>query len=215
MLASTLKRKLKDYDDASDEFKIRIHRSISWLACAEKQSTDADLKFLSLWIAFNSCYAMDLTEKNQKSEREKFRKFIATLVKNDHEQRIAKLMWNKFSGPIQMLIKNPYVFKTFWDYHRGEAIEWEYAHRKSVNEATKYLSNNNTEGLLEIILDRLYVLRNQVMHGGATYKSKVNRNQLVDGTRILEALIPIIIDIMLQNQDEDWGRILYPVIPHN
>ncbi len=111
-----------------------------------------------------------------------------------------------------MLINNAYVFKTFWDYHLGEAIEWEYAHRKSVTETTKYLSNNNTEGLLEIILDRLYVLRNQVMHGGATYKSKVNRNQLVDGTRILEALIPIIIDIMLQNQDEDWGRILYPVI---
>ena len=213
MLASTLKRKLKEHNDASDEFKIRIHRAISWLSCAEKQSNDADIKFLSLWIGFNSCYGMDLTEKYQKTEREKFRKFIATLVKNDHEGRIAKLIWNKFSGPIQMLINNAYVFKTFWDYHRGEASEWEFAHRKSVTEATKYLSNNNTEGLLEIILDRLYVLRNQVMHGGATYKSKVNRNQLVDGTRILEALIPIIIDIMLQNQDEDWGRILYPVIP--
>jgi hypothetical protein len=212
MLASTLKRKLKEHNDANDEFKIRIHRAISWLSCAEKQSSDADLKFLSLWIGFNSCYGMDLTEKYQKTEREKFRKFIATLVKNDHEQRIAKLIWNKFSGPIQMLINNAYVFKTFWDYHRGEASEWEFAHRKSVTEATKYLSNNNTEGLLEIILDRLYVLRNQVMHGGATYKSKVNRSQIVDGTRILEALIPIVIDIMLQNQDEDWGRILYPVI---
>ena len=213
MLASTLKRKLKDHDDASEEFKIRIHRAISWLSCAEKQSNDADIKFLSLWIGFNSCYGMDLTEKYQKTEREKFRKFIATLVKNDHEGRIAKLIWNKFSGPIQMLINNAYVFKTFWDYHRGEAIEWEFAHRKSITEATKYLSNNNTEGLIEIILDRLYVLRNQVIHGGATYKSKVNRSQIVDGTRILEALIPIVIDIMLQNQDEDWGRILYPVIP--
>jgi hypothetical protein len=212
MLASTLKRKLKEHNDANDEFKIRIHRAISWLSCAEKQSSDADLKFLSLWIGFNSCYGMDLTEKYHKTEREKFRKFIATLVKNDHEGRIAKLIWNKFSGPIQMLINNAYVFKIFWDYHRGEASEWEFAHRKSVTEATKYLSNNNTEGLLEIILDRLYVLRNQVMHGGATYKSKVNRSQIVDGTRILEALIPIVIDIMLQNQDEDWGRILYPVI---
>jgi hypothetical protein len=212
MLASTLKRKLKEHTNGSDEFNIRIHRAISWLSCAEKQSTDADLKFLSLWIAFNSCYAMDLTEKNQKSEREKFRNFIATLIKNDHEQRIAKMMWNKFSGPIQMLIKNPYVFKTFWDYHRGETIEWEYAHRKSVAEALRFLSNNNTEGLLEIILGRLYVLRNQVMHGGSTYKSKVNRNQLVDGIRIIETLIPIVIDIMLQNPDENWGRILYPVI---
>ncbi len=83
MLASTLKRKLKEHNDASDEFRIRIHRAISWLSFAEKQSNDADLKFLSLWISFNSCYGMDLTEKYQKTEKEKFRKFIATLVKND------------------------------------------------------------------------------------------------------------------------------------
>ena len=65
---------------------------------------------------------------------------------------------------------------------------------------------------MEIILSRLYILRNQIMHGGSTYKSKMNRDQLVDGTRILEMLVPIIIDIMLQNPDEDWGRLLFPVV---
>lgn len=212
MLSSTLKRKLKDRKEAPEEFKIRIHRAISWLGCSERQSPDADLQFLSLWIAFNSCYAMDLTEKNQKSEREKFKKFVSTLIKNDYEGRIAKILWHKFSGPVRLLIGNPHVFKVFWDYHRGESIEWEYAHKRSILEANKYLSNNNTEGLLEIILDRLYVLRNQVMHGGSTYRSTMNRSQLVDGMRILEMLVPQIIDIMLQNPDEDWGRILLSLI---
>jgi hypothetical protein len=212
MLSSTLKKKLKELDYDSEEFRIRLHRAISWLHCAEKQSGDPDIKYLSLWIAFNSCYALDLTEKNQKSEREKFRKFISTLVTNDFEERIAKLLWDKFSGPIRLLINNPYVFKAFWDFHRGEALEWEYSHKKSVNEAMRYVSANKTASLLEIILDRLYVLRNQLMHGGATYKSKINRSQLVDGTRILEMLVPVIVDIMLQNPEQDWGKILYPVI---
>ena len=50
------------------------------------------------------------------------------------------------------------------------------------------------------------------MHGGATYKSKLNRKQVKDGARILEMLIPIIIEIMMQHPDEDWGRLLYPVV---
>jgi hypothetical protein len=212
MNSTRLKKKLKDQSIRNEDFRIRIHRSISWLSCAEKLPNELDLKYLALWISFNSCYAIDLTEKNQKSEKEKFRKFISTLVKNDHETRISNLLWNKFSGPIRILISNQYVFNCYWDYQRGERLEWENAHKISINAANKYLANNNTVGLLEIILDRLYVLRNQIMHGGATYKSKINRSQIADGTRIIEMLIPVIIDIMLQNPDEDWGRILYPVV---
>jgi hypothetical protein len=71
---------------------------------------------------------------------------------------------------------------------------------------------NNVAGLLEILLDRLYILRNQLMHGGATYKSKLNRRSVKDGCRILEMLIPIIIEIIMENPEEDWGRLLFPVV---
>ena len=33
--------------------------------------------------------------------------------------------------------------------------------------------------------ERLYVLRNQVMHGGATWHSSFNRDQIRDGANIL------------------------------
>lgn len=212
MQSATLKKKLKVLSEVDETFRIRMHRAISWLTCAEKQSSDIDLRYLTLWIALNSCYAIDSTESNQKSEREKFRKFIVSLITNDNESRISKLLWEKFSGPIQLLIKNQYAFKPFWDYQRGEIKDWKNFHQSSIQDSMDYLSKNNTSGLLDIILDRLYVLRNQLIHGGATYKSEINRTQLKDGTRILEMLIPIIIDIMLQNPNEDWGRILYPVI---
>ncbi len=66
--------------------------------------------------------------------------------------------------------------------------------------------------LLGLVLDRLYTVRNQLMHGGATYKSKINRSQVKDASKILEYLLPVIIDIMIENINEDWGEINYPVI---
>jgi len=51
-----------------------------------------------------------------------------------------------------------------------------------------------------------------LMHGGATFKSDINRSQVRDGNNMLKLLIPLVIEIMLTNQQEDWGEIYYPVI---
>jgi len=51
-----------------------------------------------------------------------------------------------------------------------------------------------------------------LMHGGATFKSDINRSQVKDGNNMLKLLIPLVIEIMLTNQQEDWGEIYYPVI---
>ena len=76
------------------------------------------------------------------------------------------------------------------------------------NHAKKYF----IEDLIEVVLERLYTLRNQLIHGGATYNSKLNRSQLRDACNIMQLLVPIIIDIMLENGEHDWGEIAYPVI---
>jgi hypothetical protein len=65
---------------------------------------------------------------------------------------------------------------------------------------------------LEIVLERLYTLRNSIVHGGATYNSKLNRTQLRDASNIMQLLVPIIIDIMMENRDHNWGDIAYPVV---
>ena len=212
MKSVSLKRKLKSYEGIPEELGIRLHRSISWLQCAEQQEKDPDLMFITQWIAFNACYAMDMNSQSSKTEREKFKGFISTLVRLDHEQRIFNILWQKFSGPVKILIENEYVFRGFWDFQRGDAKEWKKAFEKSNEDSIRYMSANNVGGVLEILLDRLYILRNQLMHGGATYKSKLNRKSVKDGSRILEMLIPIIIEIILENPEEDWGKLLFPVV---
>ena len=62
------------------------------------------------------------------------------------------------------------------------------------------------------MFDRLYVLRNQLFHGGATWNGKVNRDQLRDCSRLLSKLVPLIIALMMDNPDTDWGEAVYPVV---
>ena len=57
------------------------------------------------------------------------------------------------------------------------------------------------------------MLRNQLVHGGATHASKVNRQQVADGVALLADIVPLVIDLMLDGHHLDFGGIEYPVIP--
>lgn len=66
--------------------------------------------------------------------------------------------------------------------------------------------------VLSIIFSRLYLLRNQLIHGGATHNSSKNREQVVTGSGLLGSLVPIFVDIMLDNPEEEWGDPYFPVV---
>ena len=70
----------------------------------------------------------------------------------------------------------------------------------------------DTRLVLAIVFERLYVLRNQLVHGGATWNSSVNRNQVRDGAAIMGHLVPAIIRIMMENGAAVWGAPCYPVV---
>lgn len=210
MTSAQLSRKLKA-SNLPETLTIRIHRAISWVKSAEKQDGNLDMKFLSLWIALNACYGVDLNGINSKSERAKLREFTSSLVLYDRS-RLYNLFWEKFSGPVRVLIENKFIYEKFWEFNRGEINDYLTPFNKSITTAHNCLSKENIEGLLEIVLERLYTLRNSLVHGGATYNSKLNRTQLRDASNIMQLLVPIIIDIMMENSNHNWGDIAYPVV---
>lgn len=212
MSSADLKRKLKQHKDTPETLAVRLHRAISWLKCAEENAANHDMQFVALWISYNACYANEDHSENELTERKQFHEFINKLVNHDQEGRFFSLLWNKFSGPVRMIIENKFIFKPFWDAQRGENINWKKLFEQSNKDANRFLSNNEVAKLIEVVLDRLYTLRNQIIHGGATYKSKVNRAQVRDACNILKLFIPIIIDIMIENRNEKWGAIYYPVV---
>lgn len=204
-------------NDMRKSLAVRLHRALSWLKCASRQLDNPDLRFISLWVAFNACYANGEDVDKNLGERDAFRTFVSKLVKHDANRCIYDLLWQKFSGPVKALIENRYVFQPFWEGQRSLAhgngdAQWAQRFERHKKNALQYLAHARVTLLLAEVLDRLYVLRNQVMHGGATFESKINRAQVRDGCNMLAMLMPVLVGIMLDAKDEDWGAIHYPVV---
>lgn len=214
-IQQTLKTTLREKrDHMSQAHATRLHRALSWLACAAKQEDDADLQFISLWVSFNACYAVDEGGSESLAERFAFQRFVEKITQLDTNKKIYGCLWQTYSGPVKALIKNPYVYHGYWAAKRLDVKndEWAKGFDQSSVAALNCLSRQNVSELLAIVLDRLFVLRNQILHGGATYQSQLNREQVNDGVQLLIALLPIVIEIMLSTPDEDWGDIYYPVV---
>ena len=80
--------------------------------------------------------------------------------------------------------------------------------KREVQEALR--DRKQTIYILTILFRRLYVLRNQIFHGGATWQGKLNRQQVKDGASLLGYLLPVLLIIMMENPNDNWGEIAYP-----
>ena len=175
---------------------------------------DEDGRFIFLWIAFNAAYATEIDDDRRLSEQETFKGFLEKLCDLDEHQQIEQLVWQEFSGSIRMLLDTPFVLQSFWDYHSGKISEAQWKDRLAQGKkmATLALASSNTPQLLGVVFNRLYTLRNQLIHGGATWNSSVNRKQLKDCANLLGKLVPVIIELMMAHPDTLWGDACYPVV---
>lgn len=212
-------QQLKDYqralrDGFPDALGLRAHRAISWLQRMETVEGDDDAAFIFSWIAFNAAYAADIPAGSVYSERSVFDEYFGKLLDADTNKQIYNALWEQFSGSIRTLLNNQFVFPPFWKNQNGyEGYEdWQERFRASQTAFNNAFANGNSRRVLGMLFDRLYVLRNQLVHGGATWNSSVNRDQVRDGAKILEFLVPVFVTLMMENPDVDWGKPYYPVV---
>lgn len=210
----TLKAKQRAKREGFPEaLALRVHRSISWLMRAEREAEDQDVRFILLWIGFNAAYAGDV-DRAVSRERELFDDFFSSLIKLDNTHRIYDVVWERFSQEIRLLLDNQYVFAPFWRHQNGEAgnEDWENRLERSRIAIKRAIAKHDTATILSILFDRLYVLRNQLIHGGATWNSSVNRSQVGDGASLIGCLLPVFIDLMMDNPNQHWPAPHYPVV---
>lgn len=201
-------------ENYTDEFSIRIHRSLSWIDRAEKKDEDIDARFIFYWIAFNSAYSAIQSSNYFDTERRVYKDFFEKILTHDQNEYVYNAIWQQFSGSVRSLLNNQYIYGPFWNFQNGhEGFEdWEQKFSESKSIALKALQNKNTLVILEILFDRLYTLRNQILHGGATWNGTVNRSQVKDGQSIIGFLVPNFLQIMMDNQNENWGRLSFPIV---
>ena len=204
-----LKQKWKAVPNDEDHFFFlqRMRRAIRWLyrAVRELDRKDSDVGFLLYWIAFNAAYA-DAVSWNSTTTKERIDRYFVTLADHGGNDEIDRALREKFSGPVRVLLRDQYCFDPFWNHlETGSDEDWEERLHSANRAALAHLAGGDSTIVLSILFERIYTLRNQMVHGGASWNSDANRDAVESATRIMAFMVPIFIGIMLDNPEVDWG----------
>ena len=209
LTAAALKTKWESsFDEGQNDFNLRMRRATSWLARAEQElkadKPDYDAAFIFYWITFNAAYAQHSRE-HYDGEQALFGDYFETVadLDKDANRAVYHAVWMKHNLEIRTLLENKFVFKPFWQ----NATNWRERFEDNKRGIEISFREWNTKDILATLFDRLYVLRNQLIHGGATWRSSVNRQQVEDGAAIMAFLVPHFINLMLDNPNiVNWGQ---------
>ena len=211
MTFEQLNKKRFDKYGAFSNKAIRAHRAITWGMAAEK-ATDIDEKFIFYWISLNAAYSdANMTDE---SERTKRQVFFEKIVDLDVESSLPKALVG-IQNQLRLFVDNQYLYKEFWEAQSGESSEefFEKTRTKYMKKIYSGLMKKDDEvDCLDYTFNLMALLRNQIFHGLATYKSQANRDQVEAGVTILQLVMPIIAELLLEHDEVDWGEISYPYI---
>ena len=136
-----------------DKLRLRMRRALSWVQRAEKEKDDYDSAFIFYWIAFNAAYATNRRQDPDTVERTNFSEYFDSILGLDGSGTIYDAIWQRFSGPVRVLLDNKFVFQPFWDHHNGLGHEnWEFTFEERKREVRRAL----------VIQDTRFVLRRGV-----------------------------------------------------
>ncbi len=130
---------------------------------------------------------------------------------------LSDLVWQVFPSSIRLLLDNQFVFQPFWDALNNPRSDgsvpehWREAFDEARQRVHKALAQQDTERVLYEVFVRLYTLRNQLMHGGATWNSSVNRAQVRDGRALLARVLPVLLGVMMDHPSRFEGQPFYPM----
>lgn len=191
---------------------VRFHRACSWLQCVESmdEKVDVDIALISQWIAFNALYGQwDACDNEPVADRECWRVFIDRIVDLDRQHRVTEML-HQHKPLVMSLLDDEYLSSFYWqDPCREQAGK---ARRKKFQAQTWFI-DGSWKLILEQMLERVYLIRCQLMHGAATYGGKLNRTSLRRCSTMMGHLLPTMLLVLIDHgADEDWGVMCYPPI---
>jgi len=191
---------------------IRFHRSCSWMQRGEQvdDQKDLDLSLLSYWVAFNTLYGQwDDGLQEPVPDRICWRHFLDRMLDLDSGQIIGDcLMTNR---PLVMSIfDDQYLSHYFWKDPTDQRARQ--SKKAKFDAQTWYLEGNWTL-ILDCLIDRIYLLRCQLVHGAATYNSSLNRIAIRRCSQMMNHLLRAFLLVWIERgSEEDWGIMCYPPI---
>lgn len=196
----------RDPRHRDDPLMLRMRRVTSWITSAAQEERDEDTAFICYWVAFNALYGDDAgLVKLEETERAIYRRCIERIADTGPLGLYRDLTGAFMEEEISELVNVRFMLAPYW--YTGS---WEHALKDDARRLDNAFQWKNVKEVLCLIFDRLYVLRNQLVHGGATWGSSVNRWEVTTGRRLAAFLVPLMADRVLDNPDLDWGKPYYP-----
>lgn len=196
-----------------DHSEDRMRRAISWFNVSLNTDT-RDEEFIYLWISFNAAFGDEL--RHPDTEGDSLRNILDRDTTEEIEMR---LIGRKLVGRISQLLRNHFVYDPFRrslkeDDGKVDKIWQERFERSQRRVADSFRRLSEGESgpddratlihnvPVEVFL-RLYTLRNQIFHGGATPGTGRGRKQIKDGSFMMANLVPVILTVMEADMEEN------------
>jgi hypothetical protein len=191
---------------------IRFHRACSWLEAAEQLDPDrqVDQLLLHLWIAFNALYGQwDDNLHEPVSDRTCWQVFLDRMLGLDASGNLVTVLQEN-KRLVLAILENAYLSKYFWETP-GANSTGRSKHARHQGEA--FYVEKRWLTILEQVIERVYLLRCQLVHGAATFGSRLNRIALRQCTNIMRLLLTAMLLVWVDHgADEDWGLLCYPPV---
>ena len=206
------------HESVADELPVnlqtRTRRALSWLERAEMERDDRDAAFIFYWIAFDAVCAGRW--RGESPTQEDFKNLFQQVADAEGLDAIRDCVLDgDFFDMIVEVVANPYVFEPFWDYFNAGAAsadDWQNLLIADVERVSVDLENGNVVEPLATLFERLYVVRNQLLHGEATWNRYVNRSQVENGVEILATMVPALVALMMDAPKLFDHPSLYPSV---
>lgn len=217
--AESLRRQWKqvmlDHDLPEDhDTAVRMHRVCKWLSesqCLYREGR-TDLAFIAGWISWNALYARWDAEGQSERDFASMRTCLGELLSVDQEGFLEAWVYRDRRS-IAAVLDNPFLSRHFWREIGSRNADVELSRHVEPDMADRLIRQSRWARLLEELFGRLYVLRNQLIHGGATPNSRVNREQVASG-QIIEGFMVAALRAIIHGDNpwHDWGPLPYPVL---
>lgn len=192
---------------------IRFHRACSWLDEAEHfdASSHVDHRLIFQWTAFNALYGQwDVLRHESLADRESWQEFLKRMLDLDAAGHLIALL-QEHRGLALTILGNAYLNRYFWQAPNGEQAGK--TGRGGRRKAESWYAQKDWGIILGNTVDRIYLLRCQLVHGAATLRSQLNRTALKHSSTMLGLLLPTFLRIWVEHgADEDWGVMCYPPV---
>jgi len=189
---------------------IRIHRCCSWLQRVEEIEQDGadDAVLIYRWIALNCLYGRwNETSREPVPERESLRTFMDSIFQHDQDGQVSGIL-EQHRKLVMAIYEDEYLSKYFWEEPTDERAR---KTMKTKFDARTWYVEKRYGMILHRLLERVYFLRCQLVHGAATFGSDLNRKALRRCSTMLGHLMPAFLLVLIDHgYDQDWGPLCYP-----